>query len=159
MRWVWLYVCSKHVIFKAIEVTREHLVWASTLAGAQDTPRPLVMQIRKRLPASPHSKSLLLEWGLALQSEVLEDEGGDLKTILFPASHACQEKCNPRKDLKTEDADLCFGVQHMLVGNLHAGGCSVSYTQNTHMPVEIFMYMNLNFYAARCVLIIKTQML
>ena len=31
------------------------------------------------------------------------------------------------------------------------------YMQNAHMPVEIFMYMNLNPHAARIVLIIKPQ--
>jgi hypothetical protein len=171
MMGVWLYVCSKHVIFKAIEVTSEHHVWASILAGAQDTPRPRVMQIRKRLPPSPHAKSLLQEWGLPWHSETLEDEGdkvAKVKTILFPALHACQKNYHdiPREDLKTEAlglncsrreiSDLRFGVQHMVLGNSHAGGCPVSCMQNAHMHVEIFMYMNLNPHAPRCVLI-KTQ--
>ena len=136
-----MYVCSKHVIFKAIEVTSEHHGWASTLAGAQDSPRPLVMQIRKRMPPSPHSKSVLLEWCLPWQLETLEDEEGDVKTIVFPALHASQKNYTPREDMKTEalglsssrrrklrgeDADLCFGVQHMVLGNSHAGGCPVS---------------------------------
>jgi hypothetical protein len=102
-----LCLCSKHVIFKSIDITREHHVWASTLAGAEDTPRLRYAQNQGRQPPSPHSKSLLAEWGLPWQPEVLADGevdkevGHDVRKILFPAMQN-----SPTKDAFQEGPEL-----------------------------------------------------
>ena len=131
-------MCSKHVIFKSIDITTEHQVWASTLAGAEDTPRPRVSQAQRKQPPSPHSKSLLAEWGLPWQIEALADEkvapevSQDVQRILFPAmqeplaTHALEEgRESEAVDLSSSmiayGADWCFGRgQNELSGLAHS---------------------------------------